>query len=60
MLPHDGEHHFRPGAEARPDFDPPPFDPFPPPPPEERIVPLTSVRDLDLQAFERFLAADRD
>lgn len=59
MLLHDGEHHFRPGAEARPEFDPPPFDPFPPPPPEERIVPLTGVPDLDLQAFERFFRSRR-
>lgn len=59
MLLPDGEHHFRAGAEARPEFDRPPFEPFPLPPPEERIVPLTSVRDLDLQAFERFFRSRR-
>ncbi len=51
---HEGEHRLGAGAEARPEFDRPPFDAYPPPPPEERIVPLTSVHDLDLQAFERF------
>lgn len=56
---HEGEHRLGAGAEARPEFDRPPFDPFPPPPPEERIVPLTSVHDLDLQAFERFFRSRR-
>lgn len=53
------ERHFRDGADANWEFDRPRFRSFRPWFTEERIVPLTSVSDLDLQVFGRFLRRRR-